>query len=406
MGATATLSYRSSAQEWLDEKQERQAANKPLVSGLPFPLHLVSQQQQQDVISGNRMIQQFQYREGFYDSRERSFQGYGLLLETDTPTLLGEPSGTEHSDALLRKSWFHTGKHIDMPLTDYYDKDKNVEAPGLTLLSRLETDSLQDTLVTTRSESMVREMKKALSGSALREEIYTANDPAESAVPYSVNQQRYMVRMLEPSGCLLLAIESIAWRYEREPLDPACSHTLNLRVDEYGSLEHGVAINYARRKLPTDTPPFTDTHQQTWWRDTHDSAQQAYYLTEARAQAIHLVEPQCWRLGLPYRQRSNALVLPKGKGANTLDDGRISYEHFISDTADSPLGVNAERVLAGMSEHYYCLAQSSTPCLQARPPFRRWGITANTRNWMNRHWPCMTTYHACPEPNPSTWKRR
>ncbi|MQT75394.1 SpvB/TcaC N-terminal domain-containing protein [Pseudomonas helleri] len=361
MGATATLNYRSSAQEWLDEKQERQAANKPLVSGLPFPLHLVSQQQQQDLISGNRMIQQFQYREGFYDSRERSFQGYGLLLETDTPTLLGEPSGTEHSDALLRKSWFHTGKHIDMPLTDYYDKDKNVEAPGLTLLSRLETDSLQDTLVTTRSESMVREMKKALSGSALREEIYAANDPAESAVPYSVNQQRYMVRMLEPSGCLLLAIESIAWRYEREPLDPACSHTLNLRVDEYGSLEHGVAINYARRKLPTDTPPFTDTHQQTWWRDTHDSAQQAYYLTEARAQAIHLVEPQCWRLGLPYRQRSNALVLPKGKGANTLDDGRISYEHFISDTADSPLGVNAERVLAGMSEHYYCLAQSSTP---------------------------------------------
>lgn len=360
MGATATLSYRSSAQEWLDEKLER-PANKSVQGGLPFPLHLVSQQQQQDLISGNRMIQRFQYREGFYDSRERSFQGYGLLLETDTPTLLGEPSSTEHSDALLRKSWFHTGKHIDIPRTDYYDKDKDAETPGLTLLCRLDSDSLQDTLIATRSDAMVREMKKALSGSPLRQEIYAANDPADSAVPYSVNQQRYMVRMLEPSGCMLLPIESIAWRYEREPLDPACSHTLNLCVDAYGSLEHSVTIHYARRKTPDDASPFSDPYQQKWWGDTHDPAQQTYYLTETRAQAIHLDEPQRWRLGLPYRQRSNALVLPKGTGANTLDDRRISYEHFTSDTADSPLGDNAERVLAGMSEHYYCLAQSSTP---------------------------------------------
>lgn len=374
MGATATLKYRSSAQEWLDEKRERRLANKPVVSGLPFALHVVSQQQQHDLISNNQMTQRFQYREGFYDSRERSFQGFGLLLQTDTHTLPGKPAEAGHSDALLHKSWFHTGKHIDMPRTDYNDQDKNAKAPGLTLLSRLDANGLQDTLISTPpSDAVAREMKKALSGALLREEIYAADDPAASAVPYSVNQQRYMVRLLEPAGCLLLPIESTAWRYEREADDPACSHTLNLRVDAYGSLEQAVAVNYARRKLVTDPPPYSDPHQQTWWRDTHDSAQQAYYLTETCAQAIHLTTPQRWRLGLPYRQRSNALVLPKGKGAHTLDPERISYEHFITSTADSPLGSSAPRVLAGMSVQYYCLEQSTRPLPAGQASFQALG---------------------------------
>lgn len=86
MGASGTLTYRSSAQEWLDEKQERSQANKPSICGVPFPLHLVTQQQQHDAISGNRLTRRFQYREGFYNGHERKFQGFGLLLETDTDT--------------------------------------------------------------------------------------------------------------------------------------------------------------------------------------------------------------------------------------------------------------------------------------------------------------------------------
>lgn len=359
MGSNATLSYRSSAQEWLDEKSERRKANKPATSGLPFPQHLVNQQQQLDLISGNRMTQQFQYREGFYDNRERTFQGFGLLLETDTHSPEGVALEAEHTEPLMRKTWFHTGKHVDMPRSDYNTQDKSAKALGATLLSRLNPHGQPDTLISTPTEVTRREMNKALSGSPLREEIYAANDPQSTAVPYSVSQQRYVVRLLEPVGCMVFPIESIAYRYEREPEDPACSHTLNLRVDAYGALEHGVTVNYARRKRETDSAPYSDPHQQRWWRDTHDPAQQAFYLTETRAQAIHLDAPQRWRLGLPYRQRSNALVLNKGTGPHTLEPERISYEHFTEQSADSPLGANAERVLAGASVQYYCLAQSA-----------------------------------------------
>ncbi|MEB0206600.1 SpvB/TcaC N-terminal domain-containing protein [Pseudomonas sp. CCC3.1] len=356
MGARGELNYRSSAQEWLDEKRERQQANKPQVSGLPFPLHLVTRQQQFDLISGNQIAQRFQYREGFYDPRERKFQGFGLLFETDAQTSPDDTLDAGHTGALLRKSWFHTGKDLDMPRSDYNQSDKSAKTLGLTLLGRLEPGNLHDTLIQAPSATVLRAMKKALSGSPLREEIYAADDPAATAVPYSVSQQRYLVRQLESTdSVLLLPLESVSYRYEREPDDPACSHTLNLIRDAYGSLVHGMTVNCARRKRATDAPPFSDPHQQKWWRDTHDAAQQADYITEIRAQAIHLDAPQRWRLELPYRQRSNALVLDKG----TL--GHISYEHFIARTPNNPVGVNAGWVLAGASVQHYCLAQSADP---------------------------------------------
>ena len=362
MGARGELNYRSSAQEWLDEKREHHQANKQQISGLPFPLHVVTQQQQFDLISGNQIAQRFQYREGFYDPGERKFQGFGLLIETDAHTGPNQALEAGHTGALLRKAWFHTGKDLDMSRSDYNQSDKSAQTLGLTLLGRLEPGNLQDRLILTPSAADVHAMKKALSGSPLREEIYAADDPAATAVPYTVSQQRYLVRQLgSTDSVLLLPLESVSYRYEREPDDPACSHTLNLARDAYGSLLHGMTVNYARRKRVTDAAPFSDPHQQKWWRDTHDPAQQADYLTEIRAQPIHLDAPQRWRLGLPYRQRSNALVLEKGSLSH------ISYEHFIANTPDNPVGANAKWVLAGASVQYYCLAHRtvSLPAGQA-----------------------------------------
>lgn len=90
----------------------------------------------------------------------------------------------------------------------------------------------------------------------MREEVFAADDPPASRVPYTVSQHRYLLRLLQPSASMLvLPLESQVYRYEREPADPACQHTINLRRDRYGCLVHGLTIDYARRKQASDTPP-------------------------------------------------------------------------------------------------------------------------------------------------------
>ena len=367
MGALGRLAYRSSAQEWLDEKQQR----TPRTGGLPFALHLVSEQQQQDQISGNQLTQRFTYREGFYDSLERKFQGFGLLMATDTESPAGQKPDKAATAPLLRKTWFHTGRALDMPHGQYWAGDSLAHPLGNTLLTRLEAGNQQDSLLPAPLSS--RRIALALSGLVLREEVFAADDPESSRVPYTVSQYRYMLRQLQsPESLLVLALESWVYRYEREAGDPACRHTINLRRDQYGTLTHGVTIDYARRKRESDLPPFDEPHQQTWWRDTHDPAQQMHYISEVRAQFIHLDNPQRWRLQLPYRQRSNALVLEK----ESLNRSQASYELLIGDTAANPVRTQAQRTLGGLSVQYYCLAQSDAPLpagqasFQALPAFK------------------------------------
>ena len=366
MGAAGHLTYRSSAQEWLDEKQQRSADSTP-TCGLPFALHLVSEQQQHDQISGNRMRQRFAYRGGYYDGPERRFQGFGLILASAREQSASPEAEPEHTSALLRKTWYHTGKSLDMPRLGYWTGDGLARPLGNTLLTRLQIDSNEDSLLPAPPSSQLPDISRALSGAVLREETFAADDPPSTGVPYTVSEHRYQVRQLPTPGCLLvLPLESLHYRYEREASDPACQHVINLRRDRYGCLVHGLVIDYARRQRSGDPPPFSEAHQQTWWRDTHDPAQQAYYISEVRAQFIHLDGAQRWRLQLPWRQRSNALVLEK----NALGADRISHEHFIGTAPGTPLGPDAERTLAGLSVHYYGLADSDEVLPEGQASFQ------------------------------------
>ncbi|WPN96611.1 SpvB/TcaC N-terminal domain-containing protein [Pseudomonas sp. MUP55] len=366
MGAQAVLKYRSSAQEWLDEKRELHAKGQPAVSQLPFALLLVSQHTQRDEITGNQLTQSVSYRQAYYDRQDREFRGFGLLLQTDTDSRKGSPPTPGSSAPVLSKTWFHTGRSFDTPTLGHSPHDPNAKACGPTLVSRhraapqaLPLDH-HDDLISAPAPALARDVARALSGAVLRVEVMAAN-PAHGVVPYSVKQQRYLVRELAPASVhtpyarlLPLALESISYQYEGVADDPVCQHQINLRWDAYGCLVHGVTLHYARRTSADDTPPavLVDEHQQRWWRDTHDSAQQLYYLSETLAQPIHLDDAQQWCLALPYRQRHNALVLGKAPAPGGLDPARIAYELFI-DTRNGPLAAGAKRTLSGLSVQRY-----------------------------------------------------
>ncbi|MCP1499759.1 hypothetical protein J2Y86_004466 [Pseudomonas migulae] len=362
MGASSSVSYRSSAQEWLDEKQEQHTAGvENPVSQLPFAMHLVNQQTQLDEITGNRLTQGFRYRGGYYDRYEREFRGFRLLLQTDTEATPAERATAGFTAPILSKTWFHTGKDIDPPRDGYYELDPLAVPLKPTLLQNYHFNDRAAQPFTAPDEDTAREIARCLSGRVVRSEVYAADDDPKTAVPYVVQENRYAVRVLRlkskhhPYAVLQsLDVESISYHYEPHiPDDPLCQHSLNLEWDQYGSVVHAFTVNYARRKTPNDTPPFSDEYQKTWWKDAHDDAQQKWYLTQTKALHIHHLgevepDPEAWRLGLPYQQRGNALVLDKGQ----LSPETINHEHFLEQSQDDGDWAKLS-VLTGLSLQRY-----------------------------------------------------
>jgi hypothetical protein len=333
MGCFTEAVYRNSAQFWLDEKQRILKLEQLPACYLPFAVQVVSQQTQRDEITGNCLNQFFSYFEAYYDSQDREFRGFGLLHQTDSETGSGEDES--FTDPVLVCTWFHTGKQIDMPRGGYFDRDDDAHPLGDTLFCRYHPRDEYEELKTPTDETTAHAIARALAGSVLRVETYAANDLAP-ALPFLVEQSRYIVREVQERGqhhpdavLLVLLLETISYHYERFVEDPLCRHVINLSRDDFGLTTHSITVSYARRRTEKDEPPFTDPDERKWWVDAHDPAQQSYYLSETRAEFIHLLDLQGWRLGLPYRQRGNALVLPKKPAAGGLDPQDISYERFL-----------------------------------------------------------------------------
>lgn len=359
MGSDSHVRYRSSAQEWLDEKVELRAQGKAPRCELPFAMHLVASQVQHDEITGNTLTQRTQYRRGYYDGQERELRGFGLLLQTDTAA--DAASETAHTPPLLTKTWYHTGRAVEEVLHDIDTHDAQARPLGSVLLLSHDPDTGTDTPVTDIDQHLLAQMARALSGQALRSEVFGLDGSPRQHIPYSVQVQRPALRLLQPATArqryavlMPLALESLSYQYERLADDPLCNHTVLLRADAYGAATHGLSIAYARRKHEIDAPPFTDEYEQTWWRDAFDPAQHQFYFNETRAQAIHLTTPQHWRLHLPYRSRANAWSLPKA----SVNLAQLSYEALLAE--DGLLGPQAPRTLTALSvQRYQGCAQGS-----------------------------------------------
>ncbi|MGL6241875.1 SpvB/TcaC N-terminal domain-containing protein [Pseudomonas sp.] len=366
MGASGNISYRSSAQEWLDEKKQALKHNKPAVPRLPFPLFLVKKQIRFDEITGNRLTQTFKYRRGFYDSTEREFRGFGQLVQTDNG---GDKMSDPQTAPTLTKTWFHVGNEVDPLIQDRDNSDKKAVPLKETIHDVEESRrrrSDRHAPANSGSKARQREIARALNGRILRVEVYGQDQGDRAKLPYSVQQHRYKVNELKGKGrhspySILhpVLVESIHYQYERFAEDPRCTHTVNLGWDAYGYLTHYLEISYARRTTAVDTCPFTDVWEKKWWVDAHDEDQQFYYLTEHKAQFIHIDTAQHRRLGLPYLQRKNALKLPKLPLAEGLAPSAINHEALLILSASAAW--KTRQVLSGLSLQRYRNPDASGP---------------------------------------------
>ncbi|MGD2071833.1 MAG: toxin TcdB middle/C-terminal domain-containing protein, partial [Gemmatimonadota bacterium] len=275
LGAETRVEYAPSTKFYLQDKRE----GRPWVTRLPFPVHVVERVVTLDHISGNRFVTRSAYHHGYFDGEEREFRGFGMVEQRDTeelaaltadgrlPEASNEDAGS-HVPPVLTKTWFHTGVYLGRDrvsnhfagLVDETDRGEYYREPAwadddVEARKRLLPDTLLPGGLTVEEE---REACRALKGSMLRREVYALDRTDRAEHPYTVTEQNFTVRPVQPRGDNRHAVffthprEAITYHYERSPEDPRVQHALTLEVDPYGNVLRELAIGYGRRSPSTD----------------------------------------------------------------------------------------------------------------------------------------------------------
>lgn len=274
LGAETRVAYAPSTKFYLQDK----FAGKPWITRLPFPVHVVERVETLDHVSRNRFVTRYAYHHGYFDGEEREFRGFGMIEQWDTEHFAALAWGDVPADNIAAeshvppvhtKTWFHTGVYLGRNhVSDFFagllnatDPGEYFREPGLTddeARALLLPDAVMPSGLTLEEE---REACRALKGSMLRQEVYaddagpnpTAERVRRASTPYTVTEQNFTIRALQPRGdnrhavFFTYAREAISFHYERNPADPRIQHALTLEVDDYGNVLKQAAIGYGRR---------------------------------------------------------------------------------------------------------------------------------------------------------------
>ena len=211
------------------------AAGRPWVTRLPFPVHVVERVETFDRVSGNRFVTRYAYHHGYFDGVEREFRGFGMVEQWDTEEFaaLDADGGcrrrnidaASHVPPVLTRTWFHTGVYAaaDRVVAGYYAAEYYRE-PGLRRGLRRAAARRHRAARRADAPDEEREACRALKGSMLRQEVYALDGTTPSAAPYTVTEQNFTVRLLQPAGPRPArrvlrppARGARAYHYEREP---------------------------------------------------------------------------------------------------------------------------------------------------------------------------------------------
>ena len=273
LGSETTVEYAPSTKFYLQDKQD----DKPWITKLPFPVHVVERTQTYDAISQNRFVTRYAYHHGYFDGVEREFRGFGMVEQWDTEEFAAlTADGTlpqannidenSHIPPVHTKTWFHTGVYLGRNrVSDYFagllnatDIGEYYRQPGLTdeaaRASLLDDTPLPDGL----SVEEEREACRSLKGAMLRQEIYAEDGTDKAQQPYTIVEQNFTVKRIQPKATNRHAVffsharEAITYHLERNPNDPRIGHALTLAVDDYGNVLKSLAIGYGLAQSPLE----------------------------------------------------------------------------------------------------------------------------------------------------------
>lgn len=359
LGATHTLSYRSSAQYWLDEKRE----NSQAVPALPFPVQVLSGTLTTDGLTGNTLSSSYLYRQGVYDGVEREFRGFGYLETRDTSTD-ARPSeeGVPLSAPLLVCNWYHCGREGDDSALSGapWAGDSGAPVVGPPRLTCWDDTTAQSGGIApadpsghdadfTPDGNTAWWMYRAMKGFSLRRETWDADafTGVPQGTPFSCDIARPQVRLLQTGSTpvvMLSTLETIGLNYEQLATDPRITHQVMLEQDKYASVLWQASVAYPRREKQT-LSPYPDNLPEDAWDNTFDDQQAVLRIQETRAAVFNLDDAQIWTLGITSQQRHNLLT------ADSLPPEGISYESLTAPTG--LLAASQPRDYRGQSEIIY-----------------------------------------------------
>lgn len=267
MGATTRVEYATSTRFYLEDE----AASKPWITRLSFPVQVVAKVEIIDHVSRMRLATTYRYHHGYYDGHEREFRGFGMVEQQDTEAFedyvvgVKAINGTQelerelYQPPVITRNWFHTGaflggdKILHQLREEYYRQEQFL--PESTLPTELDVEEL-------------RECMRALRGLPLRQEVYSFDGTPQEQHPYRVVENNYEVRLLQPRGAQQHAVffsvgrESVSLNYERNPADPRIVHSLNLEIDQYGNALKSCSVVYGRKIADPSLPAEVTRDQQ------------------------------------------------------------------------------------------------------------------------------------------------
>jgi RHS repeat-associated protein len=260
LGGETRIYYTSSAQFCVEDRDN----GRPWVTKLGFPVQVIARIEYRDLVTGKILVNSYRYRHGHYDGNEREFCGFAFVEQHDSVRYedfagqgaVAVAGGAPNADAMFHlpaavtRTWFHTGAALK----------------GETLARRLASEYfkadadailLPDTTLPSLCEAEAAEAIRALRGSMLRQEVYSADEQgyvSSGARPYSVSQRSHVVRRLQATGHNRHAAfhvhpaQQIDYHYEQQPDDPRIEHQLTLEVDDWGNLLQSAHAAYGRRR--------------------------------------------------------------------------------------------------------------------------------------------------------------
>ena len=303
LGQRTSFMYSSSATHYLRDV----ASGRGWSTKLPLHHPVVDQREVLDQIGSTRLIQRFEYHDGFYDGEEREQRGFGQVDVYDAEAAFGTtpgPGAAAFTAPSLVRTWFHLGTEMwgNLRPMDTYVRDTS-----LPWLQPHVVDGAEG-LTAWQIEDGVR----ALAGQTIRREVYAvgANDVA-APDPFEVFQASFRLICQQPgrgyakAAFSVVPLEDATWAYEQVAGDPRVTHNIVLETDAYDAPVLGATIGYARRAGHAPDVPA-----------------QAQSSVRVDARALLNVDVQDrYELGIPYERKSFELVgvAPGTNGLFTRD---------------------------------------------------------------------------------------
>ena len=333
LGAETRVSFSSSTRAYLDDRRD----GAPWITRLPFPVHVVAQVEDVDHVTGVRHVGKYRYHDGYFDGASREFRGFGMVEHDDTESFedyvagVVDPDGPQdatpqlYQPAVRTRTWYHTGAYLEGDRFLHHRRDAYYGGQRLAdavLPADLPVDGFRDAV-------------RALKGLPLRTEVWGLDDSAAAAHPYTVSENSYEVRGLQPaaggrSGVFLpIGLERVDFLYDRRPEDPRVTHELSLKVGAFGQVLQSASVVYGRQSPDPGLP------------ETVTRAQRASYVTFGETDFTPAIDTSApvptFRVPVPWDGRAFEL-----SGAEPAGDLWTAAELKAAIAGSNVIGYEAE----------------------------------------------------------------